>query len=198
MTHVAKEATKSKDSNISHFPYVLTLSPLIPVKLAKKVNKISKYFKKQQPVNQGPKSYAQVLARQSNPTNVARETLKIKETFSNLQNKKIKIVQKIISSQDKPKPKIKMTTKRPSHKQIIVLMKSDDANSFIKNLSMYVININWTLKNIKSNVMADYICVDGKGIIITTNNIASPSNLQAIEKYIKSISYVDTDQVQFP
>ena len=46
--------------------------------------------------------------------------------------------------------------------------------------------------------MADYICVDGKGIIITTNNIASPSDLQAIEKYVKSISYVDTDQVQFP
>ena len=46
--------------------------------------------------------------------------------------------------------------------------------------------------------MADYICVDGKGIIITTNNIASPSDLQAIEKYVKSVSYVDTDQVQFP
>ena len=46
--------------------------------------------------------------------------------------------------------------------------------------------------------MADYICIDGKGIIITTNNIASLSDLQAIEKYVKSASYVDTDQVQFP
>ena len=141
-SHNTKEATKSKDSNISYFPYVLTLSPLIPVKLAKKLNKILKYFKKQQSVNQGPKSYVQVLARQSNPTNIARETLKIKETFSNLQNKKIEIVQKIISSQDKPKPKINMTTKGPSHKQVIVPMKSDDANSFIKDLSMHVININ--------------------------------------------------------
>jgi len=41
--------------------------------------------------------------------------------------------------------------------------------------------------------MADYIHVDGKGIIITTNNIASPSDLQAIEKYIKIISCIDID-----
>ena len=37
------------------------------------------------------------MTRQSNPTNIARKTLKIKNTFPNLQNKKIKIVQKIIS-----------------------------------------------------------------------------------------------------
>ena len=62
------------------------------------MNEISKYFKKPQPVNQEPKSYVQVLARQPNSTNIARKTLKIKETFSNFQNKKIEIVQKIISS----------------------------------------------------------------------------------------------------
>jgi len=67
------------------------------------------------------------LAKQSNPTNIAREMLKIKKTFPNLQNKKIKIVQKIISGQDKPKPKISMTTKGPSHKQVIILMKDVSA-----------------------------------------------------------------------
>ena len=152
--------------------------------------------KKQQSVNQEPKSYVQVSARQTNPTNITRETLKIKEAFSKLQNKKIKIVQKIINSQDKPKPKINMTTKGPSYKQVIILMKSEDANILIKDLSMHVININWILKNIKSSVMVDYIYVDGKDIVITTNNIASSSDLQAIEKYVKSVSYVDTNQVQ--
>ena len=44
--------------------------------------------------------------------------------------------------------------------------------------------------------MADYICIDSKGIIITTNNIASPSDLQAIKKYVKSVSSIDADQVQ--
>ena len=138
------------------------------------------------------------MTRQPNPTNIARETLKIKDTFPNLQNKKIEIVQKIISSQDKPKLRISMTTKGLSCKQVILPMKGDNANNFIKDLSMHVININWILKNIKSNIMADYIHVDGKGIIMITNNIASPSELQAIEKYIKSVSCVDIDQVQSP
>ena len=44
--------------------------------------------------------------------------------------------------------------------------------------------------------MANYICTNGKGIIITTNNIASLSDLQAIEKYVKSTSYINSDQVQ--
>jgi len=97
----------------------------------------------------------QILARQPKSTNIARETLKIKKTFSNLQNKKIKIVQKIISGQNKSKLKISMTTKGSSHKQVIVPMKGNSANNFIKNLSIYIININWMLKNIKFCVMAD-------------------------------------------
>jgi len=166
------------------------------VKSAKEVNEILKYFKKPQPVSQGPKSYVQVLARQPNSTNIVRKILKIKEIFSNLQNKKIEIVQKIISGQDKPRPKISMTTKGLSYKQVIILMKDNDANNFIKDLSMHVININQMLKNIKFYIMVDYIHIDGKDIIITTNNITSPSDLQDIKKYVKSTSSVDADQVQ--
>jgi len=47
---------------------------------------------------------------------MARETLKIKEAFPNLQNKKIEIVQKIINNNEKPKPRINMTTKGPLQK----------------------------------------------------------------------------------
>ena len=70
-------------------------------------------------------------------------------------------------------------------------------NNFIKDSSMHMFNINQTLKNIKSSIMADYICADSKGIIIATN-IASPSDLQAIKKYVKNTSSVEADQVQFP
>ena len=89
-----------------------------------------------------------------------------------------------------------MTTKGPSYKQVIVPMKGNDANNFIKDSSMHIININQILKNIKFCIMADYICIDSKDIIITTNNIASPSDLQAIKKYVKSVSSIDADQVQ--
>jgi len=110
---VIKNSTKSKKSNMANLSYVSSLFPPIPAKLAKEVNKISKYFKKQ-PSNIARKSYTQVSANSSNSSNVVREMLKIKEAFSSLQNKKIEIVQKIISGQDKPKLKIHMTTKSPS------------------------------------------------------------------------------------
>ena len=77
-------------------------------------------------------------------------------------------------------------------------MNNNSATGFIKDLSTYVFNINRVLKNIKSNTMADFICVDNKSIIITTNNIASPLDLQAIEQYVKSIVCVESEYVQSP
>jgi len=47
---------------------------------------------------------------------------KIKETFPNLQNKKIENIQKIISGEGKSKPCLNMTTRGPSQKQVIVPM----------------------------------------------------------------------------
>ena len=63
---------------------------------------------------------------------------------------------------------------------------------------MHVININCALKGLKSSIIADFICVEDKGIIITTNNIASPSDLQEIKKYIKNSFTTDVDQVVSP
>ena len=138
------------------------------------------------------------MANSSNSSNIARETLKVKETFPSLQNKKIEIVHKVISGNKKPKLIINMTTKELSQKQVIIPMNINSANSFIKNLSTHVININRALKNIKLNIIVDFICVDNKGIVITTNNIASPLDLQAIEKYIKSIVYIEAKYVESP
>ena len=125
--------------------------------------------------------------------------MKIKETFSHLHNKKIDQVQKIISStNNKPKPQLNMTTRGPLQKQVIVPMTKDMANRFIKNSSMHIININCALKGLKSSIIADFIHVKDKGIIITTNNIASPSDLQEIKKYIKNSFTTDVDQVVSP
>ena len=109
-------------------------------------------------------------------------------SFPHLPNKKINMIQKVINfSDDKPKPKIIMTTKDPSQKQVIMPMNKDLSNKrFTKNAFTHVININRSLKNIHSNTIADFICADNKGVIIITNNIASNSDLQEIEKYIKN------------
>ena len=87
-----------------------------------------------------------------------------------------------------------MTTKDPSCKQIIILMNSEVAGRFLKDSSIYVININCALKNIKLKIMANSICVKDKGIIISTNNVALSSDLQEIEKYVKSLLANDSNQ----
>ena len=111
-------------------------------------------------------------------SNIVMNILKIKKAFSNLPNKKINSIQKVINgSNDKPKPRLNMTTKSPSHKQVIVPMNNDLGKRFIKDSASHVTNINCALKSIKSNICTDFICVDNKGIIISTNNVASTSDL---------------------
>ena len=123
----------------------------------------------------------------SNSSNTARETLKIKEAFSGLQNKKIKLIQKIISSKGKLKPYINITIKGPSCKQVIVSMSIDNTDKFVKESSIHIANINKTSKNIKSDIIADFIHVENKGVVISINKIASSLDLQSIKKNISKM-----------
>ena len=122
--------------------------------------------------------------------------LKIKETFPNLPDKKIKQVQKVINdSNNKSKLRIIMTTKGLLRKQVIIPMNNDITKKFIKDSSSHVVNINWALKTIKSSTIANFIWVEDKSIIIMTNNVSSGSDLQKIEKYIKSSLFSNTNKV---
>jgi len=56
----------------------------------------------------------------------------------------------------------------------------------MNNLSSYVTNINRALKNIKSDIMADFIHIKNKGVIITTNKVAGALDFQSIKKYVKN------------
>ena len=191
-----KTMNNDKGKNTIKLVTISLLSPSIPAKFLKEVNKISKYFKNK-PAPQQKKSYAQASSP-TNTTNIARDTLKIKETFSNLKDCKIEQIQKIISNVKKPKPRLNMTTKGLSCKQVIVPMNIENAKYFMRESSMHVININRALKGIKSNVMANFVHLDNKGIIISTNNIAYPSDLQEIEIYVKNTLCVVTDQIAMP
>jgi len=88
------KTNKSKSSKDTDKPATFNkLSSLIPAKSSKKVNEISKFFKKNMQKNEKKdqqKSYAQASTLLSN----TRKLLKLKETFSNLQAKKIKNIQK--------------------------------------------------------------------------------------------------------
>ena len=101
-------------------------------------------------------------------------------------------------SNNKSKPRLNMTMKGPSCKQVIVLMNNELGKRFIKDSVFHITNINRALKNIKSSVCADFIYADNKGIIISTNNIASNSDLQEIEKYIKNSLQTSDDNIMSP
>ena len=90
-----------------------------------------------------------------------------------------------------------MTMKDLFYKQIIILINNKMVNKFLKDSSIYIININCALKSIKSKVIADFICVEDKSIIISTNNITNSSDLQEVEKYIKNSSYIYMNQISF-
>jgi len=192
----------SKGKNKVNSPYISILLLSIPAKSPKEINEISKFFKKNPSSNINKKSCAQAFSNgsnsgsNSNGTNMARETLKIKKAFSSLQNKKIKQIQKIISGITNPKPHINMTTKRPLHKQVIIPISLDNANNFVKESSVHVANINRALKNIKLDVMADFIQVENNGIVIAINKVANPLDLQTIENYVKSAHSIEEDQIE--
>ena len=144
----------NNEKNINKLASIIRIPPLIPAKSPKKVNEIVKYFKKNDQSKEKTRSHAQVISSLSNNT---REVLKIKETFPNLQTNKIDNIQRIIKGDGKPKPKLNMTTKRLSRKQIIVLINIDNRNKFVAKVNAHISNINRVLKNIKSDIKADFI-----------------------------------------
>ena len=78
-----------------------------------------------------------------------------------------------------------MTTKGLSRKQIIIPMSSDNINKFMKNSLLHVANINQSLRNSKSEVLVDFICLDLTSITVVTNKVVVQSDLYIIENYIK-------------
>ena len=91
-----------------------------------------------------------------------------------------------------------MITKGPSYIQVIVPMSIDNTKNFVKDSNIHIININRSVKNIKLDIMADFICIDNKGIIISTNKVASLLDLQSIKKYIKNAYYIKAEHTKSP
>ena len=149
-----KRAEQSKEKQVK----VVKIPPPILARLPKEVLEKSKFFNKRgKKANKSEKLktlYAQVLALSIG------EILKLKENFPSLSTKKIKNIHRAINDSGKSKPKINMTTKDPSRKQIIVLMGNDNKTKFIASSSIHITNINSVLKNIKSNIIVDFVRTD--------------------------------------
>jgi len=176
--------------------------PPLPAKMAKEVNVISKYFQNKKYSNDNKskedpkttKSYVQAFKASVNTA----EVLKIKKAFPALNVEKIDQVNNIVKGTVKLKPKIQMTTKEPSRKQIIIPMSKENVDSFIKNSLLHVLNINRQFHNTKSEILVDYIRAEPLGITIVANKVSQPSNLMLIDQYIKNSNNVNALQVDEP
>jgi len=136
------------------------------------------------------KSYAQAFK------NNTSKIIKIKEAFSKLFSNKVSEIHSVINNSDfKGKLKLNIIFKSFSQKQIIISIGINNAKRIIAQANKHVENINRLLKNIKSEISANYICSYNKDIIVITNKVAAFSNLNIMEKYIKDLNDVDSNNI---
>jgi len=88
-----------------------------------------------------------------------------------------------------------MTTKGLSKKQMIISININNTKAIISQANKYISNINRLLKGVKSDVLADFICFDNKGVVITTNKVAAISDLNIVKKYLKKLNNVDSNDI---
>ena len=58
-----------------------------------------------------------------------------------------------------------------------------------------IVNTNRFLKEVKLEVSVDFICLNNKGLLLTTNKVAASSDLKIIEKYLKELNNIDSNEV---
>jgi len=95
----------------------------------------------------------------------------------------------------KDKPKLNITTKGPSRKQIIILISANNSKTIILQANIYILNINILLKGMKSKVSANFICSNNKEVIITTNKAKASSDLNIVERYVKELNDINSNNV---
>ena len=77
-------------------------------------------------------------------------------------------------------------------------MGNENITKFMKNSAIYVTNLNRNLKNMKSEVLVDFIYSDPVGITVVTNKVSLPYDLLIIENYVKNSESIDSSQVDSP
>ena len=87
-------------------------------------------------------------------------------------------------------------TKGLSRKQIIILMSSKNTMKFMKNSSLYVTNINRSLRNVKLEVLVKFIQSDQMVIIVITSKVVLQLDLLIIENYIKDMDNIDSLSIE--
>jgi len=75
-------------------------------------------------------------------------------------------------------------------------MGKENSDKFMGSASVYIANINRTLKNIKLSILTDYVWRNSTDVVIVTNKVVSASNFQTIENIIKNMENINLDNVK--
>jgi len=131
------------------------------------INKNNESINKKEPKPSNiRKSYTQVSKSNISPN--IENVLQIKNAFPSLSASKAgKMMKAMNGSEGKKKSSINMTTREPSRKQVIVPMVKSNAELIVQSVHQHITNINNCLRNIKSDVIADFLRVSNNGVNIT-------------------------------
>jgi len=88
-----------------------------------------------------------------------------------------------------------MTTKELSRKKVIISMECNNSERVMMKANTYVSNINRLLKRVKFDISMNFIRSANKGLIITSNKVATTYNLNIIEKYVKDLNNIDYSNI---
>jgi len=72
----------------------------------------------------------------------------------------------------------------------------NNSENIMKLSNKHVANINRVLKDIKSDIIADFNYADNRSLTITTNKVAFTLDLNTIKKYIKNVDIIDLNDVR--
>ena len=75
-------------------------------------------------------------------------------------------------------------------------MNNVNKKNFMEESSTYITNMNRALKNIKTEVIVDFIQLDPSSIVIVTNKVVSSLDLQTIKNYIKNTDCINANEVK--
>jgi len=90
---------------------------------------------------------------------------------------------------------MRITTKEPLQKQVIILMNKSNAEFTIKQANFYIVNINRQLKEANSKTFTNFICLENNGVIITTNQATSVQDMSIIYKYIRKTENINSEHI---
>ena len=177
---------------------VVKVLPSILFRSSKETLEKSKFFqKKDKNSKEDSNIKIRYLYTQTSAPKV-KKILKLKKNFLNLLLNKIKNIYNMINNSEKIKPRISMITKGSFRRHIIIPISNDNILNFMKSSSLYITNLNKVFKNIKSEIVAEFVQSDQHEIIITTNKITLLSDLYTIENYIKNTNNIKSNDIIIP